>query len=414
MSRKRGVSVLKRKRGDDEDQDPPADTEKEKKTWFNDMVNAEKNPLTFDDLMATPIDFTKFAMNHLKKDKITKADLVGPVYKLLKGTCRSSIELEYNMEQCYLALSDQLDWANPEGNTERKYSASITKTKAAKYELEGIEDMILRLWSPVKVAYDRNVELGIYHWGPKLVRRADQKEYTFKEGDCLRLHLNDIEDMLLLHVQNKLFNLPFNDIVDLVIALRMFTRSLVIKKRVEDVQLGVESYHKKLNITKPQTTFDGISYKEQYTTTYDPEGVVYLNKRKRKRLMRADELYKFCDGKLKFVRKILNERLQNFVLGYNKDMPKRKWTNKDQIRTHTMVKKIDNLLLERQIMRSLEGLVGERNIETDKRLLLRTNIRVILHSIHSDDGNPSNANIKQALRLKRASGHRKAEHELTT
>ncbi|GKE31853.1 hypothetical protein Tco_1451175, partial [Tanacetum coccineum] len=26
------------------------------------------------------------------------------------------------------------------------------------------------------------------------------------------------------------------------------------------------------------------------------------------------------------------------------------------------------------------------------------NIRVILHSIHSDDGNPSSANIKQALR----------------
>ncbi|GKB33892.1 hypothetical protein Tco_0873293 [Tanacetum coccineum] len=109
---KKGVSVLKRKRGDDEDQDPPAGTEKEKKTWFNDMVNAEKDPLTFDDLMATPIDFTKFAMNRLKKDKITKADLVGPVYKLLKGTCKSSIELEYNIEQCYLTMSDQLDWAS--------------------------------------------------------------------------------------------------------------------------------------------------------------------------------------------------------------------------------------------------------------------------------------------------------------
>ncbi|GJT69431.1 hypothetical protein Tco_1028717 [Tanacetum coccineum] len=33
-----------------------------------------------------------------------------------------------------------------------------------------------------------------------VVRRADQKEYTFKEGDFPRLHLNDIKDMLLLHV----------------------------------------------------------------------------------------------------------------------------------------------------------------------------------------------------------------------
>ncbi|GJV75367.1 hypothetical protein Tco_1506951, partial [Tanacetum coccineum] len=78
-------------------------------TWFNDLVNAEKDSLTFNELMATPIDFTKFAMNRLKLDKITKADLVGPVYKLLKGTCKSSIELEYNMDQCYNALTDQLD-----------------------------------------------------------------------------------------------------------------------------------------------------------------------------------------------------------------------------------------------------------------------------------------------------------------
>ncbi|GKG64903.1 hypothetical protein Tco_0665777, partial [Tanacetum coccineum] len=41
------------------------------------------------------------------------------------------------------------------------------------------------------------------------------------------------------------------DIVDLAVALRMFSRSLIVKQRVEDVQIGVESYQKKLNITKP-------------------------------------------------------------------------------------------------------------------------------------------------------------------
>nr|GEW45082.1 hypothetical protein [Tanacetum cinerariifolium] len=103
-------------------------------------------------------------------------------------------------------------------STERKYYASITKTKAARYELEGIEEMIPRLWIPIKVAYDMNDELGIYHWGPKqeiVVRRVDKKEYAFKEGDLLRLHLNDIKDMLPLHVQNKLFNLYDDDIVNL-------------------------------------------------------------------------------------------------------------------------------------------------------------------------------------------------------
>ncbi|GKB22399.1 hypothetical protein Tco_0861800 [Tanacetum coccineum] len=335
-------------------------------TWFNDLVNVEKDLLTFDEIMATPIDFTKFAMNHLKLEKITKEDLTNSEgdrcpYDLskplpLQGSpshLRILIDFFFNNDLEYLKTR----------NSKRKYTTSITKTKVAKYELEFIEDMIPKLWSPVKVAYDKNAKLGILHWGPKrqlfyrsqinrfskhevystmkilsmirvkadkrlgygyleeiVVRRDYGQEYSFKEGDFPRLHLNDIEYMLLLHVQNKHFNLPNDDIVDLVIVLCMFTRSLVIKKRVEDVQLRVESYQKKLNITKPQKEFPGISFKEAYTTSYDPKGVVYLNSRKQKRLMRADELYKFSDRTLKSVYKILHYRLLNLKLGYNKDI----------------------------------------------------------------------------------------------
>ncbi|GKG53497.1 hypothetical protein Tco_0554897, partial [Tanacetum coccineum] len=98
-------------------------------------------------------------------------------------------------------LMDKLDWTNPEGdrcpydlskplplqgspghltipvdfffnndleylrtgNSERKYTVSITKTKAARYELEFIEEMIPKLWSPVKVAYDKDAALKISH-----------------------------------------------------------------------------------------------------------------------------------------------------------------------------------------------------------------------------------------------------------
>ncbi|GJY84331.1 hypothetical protein Tco_0497707 [Tanacetum coccineum] len=124
--------------------------------WFNELVNAEKDPVIFDDLMGSTIDFTKLAKNCLKKDKITKANLEGLAFKLLKGTCRNNIKLEYNLEQCYLALSDQLDWANLIGNKEMKYASSLTKTKAARYELKGIEDMIPKLQSSTKDAYDKN------------------------------------------------------------------------------------------------------------------------------------------------------------------------------------------------------------------------------------------------------------------
>ncbi|GKF57682.1 hypothetical protein Tco_0171219 [Tanacetum coccineum] len=80
------------------------------------MVNAEKDLLTFNDVMGLVVDFTKFTNNWLKKDKIMKADLEGLAFKLLNGKHRNYIDLEYNMEQCYLALSDQLDWVNPEGD----------------------------------------------------------------------------------------------------------------------------------------------------------------------------------------------------------------------------------------------------------------------------------------------------------
>ncbi|GKB63138.1 hypothetical protein Tco_0919324 [Tanacetum coccineum] len=57
------------------------------------------------------------------------------------------------------------------------------------------------------------------------VQRADNKLYKFKEGDFLRLHINDIEDMLILVVQNRLINLSGDDVSDFAIALRMLMRS---------------------------------------------------------------------------------------------------------------------------------------------------------------------------------------------
>nr|GFC06530.1 hypothetical protein [Tanacetum cinerariifolium] len=43
------------------------------------------------------------------------------------------------------------------GSSSGKYTNSTTKTKAAKYDsIEGIEDVVQTLWSPVKVAYDKH------------------------------------------------------------------------------------------------------------------------------------------------------------------------------------------------------------------------------------------------------------------
>ncbi|GKB55476.1 hypothetical protein Tco_0906229 [Tanacetum coccineum] len=70
------------------------------------------------------------------------------------------------------------------------------------------------------------------------VHQDDQKLYTFKEGDFKRLCLQDIEDMLLLLVQQKLTNLTIDEWYDLNVALHMYIRRIVIQRQVEDLQLG--------------------------------------------------------------------------------------------------------------------------------------------------------------------------------
>ncbi|GJZ74058.1 hypothetical protein Tco_0638204, partial [Tanacetum coccineum] len=205
-----------------------------------------------------------------------------------------------------------------------KYDTTFTtKTKAAKYDtIEGIEYMVPSLWSPMKVALDKYAMWGITHWVIHVkvmkwydygyleeneVRREDQQLYKFREGDFPRLNLRDIEDMLLLLVQKKLSNLERDVIYDLNVALWMFTKRVVILKRVEDLQLGVKSYQKKFNITKPETF----------------------------RLIRSDELYKFCDGTLTSVRRAFHDIASSLETDY---FPKRRWSKLDKKRSCIMIK----------------------------------------------------------------------------
>ncbi|GKE68290.1 hypothetical protein Tco_1526362 [Tanacetum coccineum] len=123
---------------------------------------------------------------------------------------------------------------------------------------------------------------------------------------------------------------------------------------------------------KPQKDFLGISAKEPYTPSFEPPGVVYEDLSHRKRLMRVDELYKFSDGTLNKFRDTLHHRLCNFRLGYNDDMPRRKWPATDQKLSCIMVDLIDKQMLEWRILGNLERLFGARELEIYYRLIQRT------------------------------------------
>ncbi|GJZ24740.1 hypothetical protein Tco_0562199, partial [Tanacetum coccineum] len=75
--------------------------------------SAKKPSKTFDELMSTPIEFSVFIMNGLKIKNLTQETLLGPSFRLLKGTHSNYAELEYDFEECYKALSKKLDWENP-------------------------------------------------------------------------------------------------------------------------------------------------------------------------------------------------------------------------------------------------------------------------------------------------------------
>ncbi|GKB22970.1 hypothetical protein Tco_0862371 [Tanacetum coccineum] len=179
------------------------------------MAKIGKPLTTFDELMSTRIDFSAYVLHNMKIENLTQEHLVGPAFNLLKGTCKSRVELEFHFEECYKAVTDKLDWHNPEGHeypfdlskplpiiedqgrqvvpanyffnndleylkggsSSGKYTTSTTKTKAAKDDnIEGIEYMVQMLWSPVK-KYDYGYLDEI------IVRREYHKLYKFKEGD---------------------------------------------------------------------------------------------------------------------------------------------------------------------------------------------------------------------------------------
>nr|GFC91573.1 hypothetical protein [Tanacetum cinerariifolium] len=142
-----------------------------------------------------------------------------------------------------------------------------------------------------------------------------------------------------------------------------------IQRRVEDLQLGMESYQKRLNLTKPDTYQTDLRLREAYTAYSNPRGFIYQNKDKKNRLMRIDELHKFNDGTLNDVRNALDDRLKGIQMQY---LPTTIWRRGDKDRAAAMIQAIDKILKTMRIMRSLEKFVGGRLYEGDFRILQRT------------------------------------------
>ncbi|GKE86941.1 hypothetical protein Tco_1560683 [Tanacetum coccineum] len=77
--------------------------------WISTLARNEDPRESFNELIDTPLDFSRFVMNRLKVNTLTPKLLAGPTYELMKGSCKSLVKLEYFLEEVCKATTDQLD-----------------------------------------------------------------------------------------------------------------------------------------------------------------------------------------------------------------------------------------------------------------------------------------------------------------
>ncbi|GJS47412.1 putative nucleotidyltransferase, ribonuclease H [Tanacetum coccineum] len=202
----------------------------------------------------------------------------------------------------------------------RNPALSISKMKAASYPDFGLELLVPeQMWIEDVCSYDISAKYGISHWwfnrqkfyidrhdsllrrkdvrthmrilsvvriktylrygydylSEIVLRRADFQEHTIAEKDFKNLYPSDFEDLNLLLLQGHLDHLPGSDKRMLSTAVKLWTRNLVIRQRVEDFQLGIESYQMQLNLTKPGWDATGYEFKHDYTIIESPRVVIF-------------------------------------------------------------------------------------------------------------------------------------------
>nr|GEV49981.1 hypothetical protein [Tanacetum cinerariifolium] len=174
-----------------------------------------------------------------------------------------------------------------------------------------------------------------------VLRRVDYQDYKITEADFKNLHLNDFADLYLLHLQGKLNHLSGLDKVSLFNAVNLWIRNIVIRHRMEDLQLGVKSYHMKLNLTQPSWDASDFLFKEDYNIVQKPRAIIYRDRNNQKKMMRETK------------------------------------SEDDKRRSKEFIEVIERRLKIRRIFTCLKSFVSGRLRDVDYKLIQRTNDFII-------------------------------------
>ncbi|GJV75783.1 hypothetical protein Tco_1507367 [Tanacetum coccineum] len=372
---------------DDEDSEndhqPKADVRKD---WWKPLPEEER-PATLEPAWTIPSSNKSNVANNWASALATTYEppaensllaKTGDMTTFLKRYCR-----QFQMEECHKMLTNQVNWANPEGDQVRinlnqplplggppgyvtiqthffinkdleylRYGSkgschvlSISKMKAASYLDFGLELLKFYIDRHNSLSHRKDVRtyMGIlsvvrikaylrykYDYLSEIIlRRADHQEHTIAKTDFKNLYPSDFEDLNFLLLQGHLGL----DKRMLSTVVKLWTRNLVIRQRVEDFQLGIESYKTQLNLTKPGWDATGYKFKHDYT------------------------IIEVKEFKIKWLNLGMNTRF---------------WTEKDVTRSKEFITAIERRLKTRRIYRNLECFVGGCVRDIDYMLLQRT------------------------------------------
>ncbi|GKA53698.1 retrovirus-related pol polyprotein from transposon TNT 1-94 [Tanacetum coccineum] len=292
-------------------------------------------PIPEEDRPETPKPDWYVPTNDLPEPENNWADALTKSYKdleenkLLRKTCDMGSFITWFCKIIGKKKLNQVDLVNPEGH---QLVPDVSKPLPlggppgqkigiVHFQAESIdfrlEELVPLLWIENKrdqISHATYERYGYPFLREIVLRRADYKEYKILEADYKNLHPDDFEDLYLLHLQGQLNHLSGDDKVHLFNAVNLWIRNIVIRKRVEDLQLRVESYQTKLNLTQPDWDAFNFLFKEDYTIVSKPRAVIYRDKNNQKKMMRETEVHKFSDGTLQRILDKLDHMVKDFKL----------------------------------------------------------------------------------------------------
>nr|GEV40481.1 hypothetical protein [Tanacetum cinerariifolium] len=219
-------------------------------------------------------------------------DLEGPAYEIVKVFHPDVIHLQYQMEECHKLLTDSVVHLV-------KPALSISNSKAAYYPDAGLEQMVPdQFWINEECKYDIATMYGISHWWFQRQRFYIDQHTSEGDRSAVRTHMRilsvvriEVFSMYGYDYMKKIV-LRRADLNEHVIEERDF-KQLVIRQRVEDFQLRIESNQAQLNLTKPQWDAKGFEYKHDYTVIDSPRAVIFRDKYGVQMMMHFNEIHKF-------------------------------------------------------------------------------------------------------------------------